>query len=91
MTDASGDEASSEPSTPGKPTAGEGARYTGLGIQIAVTMSVCVFGGSWLDKRFGTDPWLTLVGAVLGFASVIYLLLKIAGTGGQRSGVNNSE
>jgi F0F1-type ATP synthase assembly protein I len=27
------------------------------------------FLGRWLDRRFATDPWLTIAGVVLGFAA----------------------
>lgn len=56
------------------------APYMGLGIQLAVAM--CVFGaiGWWLDRRFGTAPWLlvagTLLGAVGGMISMIRTSLK---------------
>ena len=36
-------------------------------------------GGGWLDKRFGTEPLLTLVGFGLGIAGGIsHLLLMVA-------------
>jgi ATP synthase protein I len=28
-----------------------------------------LFGGQWLDRRFGTAPWLVLIGALLGAAA----------------------
>ena len=30
---------------------------------------VGLFGGQWLDRRFGTTPWLVLIGALLGAAA----------------------
>ena len=33
---------------------------------IAASVAVGYFGGKWLDNRFETDPWLTLVGFLLG-------------------------
>lgn len=38
------------------------------GLLIASPL-VGFFAGSWLDGRFGTTPWLTLAGVVLGFVA----------------------
>jgi len=40
---------------------------------------VGIFGGQWLDEKFGTDPYLTIAGVILGFAAAgmeIYGLVK---------------
>jgi F0F1-type ATP synthase assembly protein I len=51
-----------------------GAEFAGIGIQFAATILVFVFAGIWLDKRFGTSPWLLIlfvfVGASAGFFSM---------------------
>lgn len=51
-----------------------GAEFAGVGVQFAATILVFVFAGVWLDKRFGTSPWLLLVcvfaGAGGGFFSM---------------------
>lgn len=36
---------------------------------LIVSPLVGFFIGSWLDRRFGTSPWLVLIGLVLGFAA----------------------
>jgi F0F1-type ATP synthase assembly protein I len=36
---------------------------------LIVAPLVGFFLGSWLDKRFGTSPWLLLAGLVLGFVA----------------------
>ncbi len=44
-------------------------------------MAVGLFGGSWLDKKFGTTPWLTGIGLTYGIAAAaraIYRTLKQA-------------
>ena len=47
----------------------------GVGLQFAVTLLVCLFAGQWLDRKFGTTPWLLLagmlVGSVVGFWSLV--------------------
>lgn len=54
-------------------------RYGGLGIELVVAVLLGVFIGHWLDLRFKTDPWLTIIGFVLGTAAGfrnIYRLIK---------------
>jgi len=34
--------------------------------------------GAWCDRSWGTTPWLTVVGAVLGFVLGIVQILRIA-------------
>ncbi len=34
--------------------------YSGLGLQFAVSVVVWVFVGQWLDRKFGTGPWLLI-------------------------------
>jgi len=58
--------------------AGKGPRYRGLrtaGLLLAIPTLLIVsplvgfFLGNWLDRRFGTSPWLMLAGLVLGFVA----------------------
>jgi F0F1-type ATP synthase assembly protein I len=44
-------------------------RYVGLGIELIAPLLVGLFGGYWLDGKFGTAPWLLITGTVLGFAA----------------------
>jgi F0F1-type ATP synthase assembly protein I len=34
----------------------------------AISMAIFPLGGYWLDDRWGTTPWLTVLGAVVGFS-----------------------
>lgn len=43
-----------------------------LGWVFLATMGLCVFGGLWVDKRFGTAPLFILIGVFLGFAASGY-------------------
>ncbi|MDZ4723742.1 MAG: AtpZ/AtpI family protein [candidate division Zixibacteria bacterium] len=48
------------------------------GILIAGPL-IGFFGGQWLDKKFSTEPWLVIVGIILGFVAAgqqIYILVK---------------
>ena len=50
--------------------------YVGLGIQLAVTVTVPVFIGIWLDGKFNTSPILTVVFAFLGVLAGMYTFIK---------------
>ncbi len=50
--------------------------YLGLGMQLAVTVAAMVLLGYWLDKKFQTSPWLTLIFSFLGILSALYNFLK---------------
>jgi F0F1-type ATP synthase assembly protein I len=43
--------------------------FLNLGWVFVATMVLTVFGGLWLDKRFGTAPLFILLGVCLGFAA----------------------
>lgn len=40
-----------------------------LGLEVALSIMVGLFGGQWLDGRLGTDPWLTAAGFAFGVAA----------------------
>ena len=65
---------------------GWASRITNIGLQLALPP----LGGMWLDKRWGTAPWLLILGAVLGFCMFMFELLRIARAGG-RSGKGGGE
>ena len=50
--------------------------YLGLGLQLAVTVGVMVFVGIWLDDKFNTNPWLTIVCSFLGIFAALYSFIK---------------
>lgn len=43
--------------------------YGTLGMEIALSIVVGLFGGQWLDKKFGTHGVLTWVGFAYGLAA----------------------
>jgi F0F1-type ATP synthase assembly protein I len=51
-------------------------RYAGLGIQLAVTVVVCVLVGQWADRRAGTDGLFTILAPLLGFGGTLYSLIR---------------
>jgi len=50
--------------------------YIGLGLQLAVTVTVMVFIGIWLDGKFETTPMLTIVCAFFGVFAGMYTFIK---------------
>jgi ATP synthase protein I len=56
-------------------------QYAGVGIQFGLTISLFALLGRWLDGRFGTSPWLLLLGVLLGFGGGTYSLLKKVSNG----------
>ena len=43
--------------------------YGTLGMEIALSVVVGLFGGQWLDKKLGTHGWLTWIGFAYGLAA----------------------
>lgn len=44
----------------------------GLGFVLAATTVLGAWGGYYLDGRWGTGPWLTLVGTLVGMGAGFY-------------------
>lgn len=50
--------------------------YLGLGTQLAASVVIMVFIGVWLDKKFNTEPILTLVFSFVGVIGGLYNFIK---------------
>ncbi|MCU0624949.1 MAG: AtpZ/AtpI family protein [Gemmatimonadaceae bacterium] len=49
------------------PSSGSGAlRLAAAGVQLAATLVAGLYGGQWLDRRFGSEPVFLYVGVALG-------------------------
>lgn len=46
--------------------------FLSLGMTFGAAVLLGVGAGYWADKRFGTDPWLTLAGLLIGIALGCY-------------------
>ena len=53
-------------------------RVTTIGIEMAVSLAVGLFGGRWLDAKFHTDGWLENIGIVLGLVAGFRSLYRLA-------------
>lgn len=49
-----------------------------LGLEIALSVLFGFLGGHWLDGRFDTAPWLTLIGTFFGVATAVRFLYRAA-------------
>ncbi len=52
------------------------AAISSLGLMLPSSIAVGLFFGYYLDKFFGTHPWLLLVFLLLGIFSGFYSLLR---------------
>lgn len=52
------------------------AELSSLVLMLPSSIAVGLFLGYWLDKLFGTDPWLLIVFLLLGIASGFYSLIR---------------
>jgi F0F1-type ATP synthase assembly protein I len=62
------------------------APYLNLGAVLAACVGIGVWIGHTLDERWGTEPWLLLVGSLFGVASGLYHFLKEVLKLGKRNG-----
>lgn len=51
--------------------------YGAVGFQLASAVVGGLLLGGWLDKKYGTTPWLTVIGLVLGSAGGFYNFFRI--------------
>lgn len=42
------------------------ARLASVGIELVISTVLGMLGGRWLDSKLSTEPWLTIVGLLLG-------------------------
>jgi len=47
-----------------------------IGTSFAASVLLGVGFGYWLDRRFGTQPWLLLLGAAFGLFAGFYQFVK---------------
>lgn len=52
--------------------------YITLGGEIAVTFTVPMLLGFWLDGVFETSPWLLLAGIIIGVLLMLSMFFRIA-------------
>jgi ATP synthase protein I len=60
------------------PQGGRLLKAASVGIEFSLSTVIGALGGRWLDGKLGTDPWLMLVGLVLGVAAGFRSLIRTA-------------
>lgn len=48
-----------------------------VSFQLAIPILLGVFGGRYLDERFGTQPWLMITGLFLGLAAGVVGVVRV--------------
>ncbi|MDD9941451.1 MAG: AtpZ/AtpI family protein [Myxococcales bacterium] len=54
------------------------ARVGAVGIELALSTVLGLLGGQWLDGRFDTTPFLTILGLLLGLTAGFRSLVRTA-------------
>jgi ATP synthase protein I len=54
------------------------ARLASVGIELSISTVIGALGGRWLDSKLGTEPWLMIVGLVIGVAAGFRSLIRTA-------------
>jgi len=49
-----------------------------VGFEVFLSVVIGYLGGKWLDGRFHTGPWLTILGFAAGVGSAIKALVRIS-------------
>jgi F0F1-type ATP synthase assembly protein I len=50
--------------------------YSTLGIQLALFMTLFVYGGFKLDSYLNSSPWFVVAGAFIGMGTGLYNLIR---------------
>ncbi len=61
---------------PGPPRGGNFGKFAGLGMQMLATIGLCTWLGVWLDGRYGSGPWGTVVLTLLGVFAAMYQVIR---------------
>ena len=54
----------------------EWVKYSGLGIQMTVSVIICLYLGKWIGSKFGSEIFGMLIGIFFGLFASTYNLLK---------------
>ena len=53
-------------------------RYSAVGLEMGICVTIGWAVGAWLDGKWRTDPWLTVTGVLLGVAAAFLGLFRAA-------------
>jgi ATP synthase protein I len=54
------------------------SKFSYIGIFFGVAIVLGYFAGRWADRRWHTDPWLSLVGLLIGVAAGFRELYRVS-------------
>ena len=54
----------------------EWVKYSGLGIQMAASVIICLYIGQWIGNKLGSENLGALFGTFFGLFASIYNLIK---------------
>jgi ATP synthase protein I len=49
-----------------------------VGIEIAVAICIGYLGGHYLDRKLGTQPWLSYLGLLAGIGAAVKALVRLS-------------
>ncbi len=61
-------------------------KFSSLGLEMGAAAVIGLLIGIFLDRKFGTDPWLTLLFTIFGFVAAARALIRVV-----RSGMSEDE
>ncbi len=67
------------------PGLGPYLRFMHLGTQMTILILAGVFGGIWLDGKWGTDPVATVVGSLAGIGLGLAVVIRDTRSGTRSS------
>jgi len=53
-------------------------RWSAIGFEFGIYVAMFFLGGLWLDGKFGSRPWAAAIGALVGVALGMYMLIRRA-------------
>jgi F0F1-type ATP synthase assembly protein I len=54
------------------------AKWVGFGVEFCGVLAICSYFGYKLDQWLNSSPWFLLAGFFVGFAGMMYLVIKEA-------------
>jgi len=48
-----------------------------IGFEIVLAIGIGYFGGTYLDRKFGTAPWISYAGLLAGMGAAVKALLRV--------------
>jgi len=51
--------------------------FSGIGLMLGISAGLGYWLGSWLDERWHTSPWLSLVGLFLGMGAGLLEMMRL--------------